>query len=253
MSIEAPVRTNLGGVRLGAAETVIARRLLTEMWKLSRWFWLASLVIATLVGATLAQFSTVTSSIWEYATQWPCWWLFAMATVLVNTYLPIVVAQGVTRRAALRAGAVVAGLTALIWAGFMVFGHVVERTVYGWLGWPDTMSTPHLFSNGYDVLPMLAEYWVIFLAYLATGTAIGGLYYRLGGFRATLLLLPAMLPVVATEVLLSTSWYGAGLQDGLSFDRPAAPVLAVALVVVLSFPVLASYLLLRDVPLRSKK
>jgi hypothetical protein len=254
MSIEAPPRTAAGsGLRLTSAENVIIRRVLAEMWKVARWFWPAALLIPILIGATIAQFTPITKSIWENAGQWPRWWLFAMAIALVTSYLPIVVAHGVSRRAALRAGAVAGVLIALLWAGLMVVGHVGERAIYQQLGWPDRMDTPHLFADGYDVLPMLAEYGLIFLAYLITGTLVGGLYYRFGAIRATLLLLPAMLPVVATEMLLSTGWYGAGLQDELSLARSAPPVLAVAVVVVLAFPVLASYLVLRDVPLHSKK
>jgi hypothetical protein len=255
MSTSTPTSVRTGpGARLGPArvETVIIRRLLGEMGKLTRWFWPAAGLIAVGVAVVISAVSTVTSSIWENVAQWPCWWLFAMATALVYSQLPMLVLQGVTRRAALRALAVSAGLISLIWAVFMVCGQVVERFAYGRLGWPDTMTSPHLFAGGYDVVPMLAEYWLLFLAYLAAGSLIGGLYYRFGAVGGTLLLPLGLLPVAAMEGLLATGWYGAGLQEGLSISRPAPLVLAVGAVVIMLLAGLATCLVLRDVPIRPK-
>jgi hypothetical protein len=254
MSTEAPTRPRIGpGLRLTSLEVVLIRRLGLEVWKTTRWFWLAATVVTVLVGAVIAHFTPITSSIWENAGQWPRWWLFAMAVALIAVQLPVAVTHGVTRRAALRAVGVVSVLVSLFWAGYMVLGHVVERIIYDALGWPDAMQTEHLFTDGYDVLPMLAEYWLIFLGYLVAGLLVGGVYYRFGPVRGTLLLPATLLPAVVIEVLLSTGWYGTGLQDGLSIDRSAAPVLVVASVVVLSLGALAIYLVLRDVPIHGKK
>jgi hypothetical protein len=254
MSIEAPSRTALGsGIRLTSAEGVIVRRLLTEMLKFGGWLAFLGIVIPIALGAILAQFTTITQSIWEATGHWPRWWLFAMAIALVHNYLPILVMHGVTRRAILRAGVVVSVLAALFWGGFMTIGHVVEEVIYGWLGWSNRMVNPHLFADGYDVLPMLAEYGPVFLAYLAAGVLVGGLYYRFGTWRGTLLLAPAMLPIVVTEALLFTSWHGAVLQDSLAVDRPAAPVLVVGLLIVFALAVAVIQLVLRDVPVHSKK
>ncbi len=259
MSIEAPARIHPdSGFRLARAETVIIRLLLTRMVEVGRWFWPLGLVIPALVGAAIAHFTPVTKSIWENAGQWPRWWLLAMAITLVSAHLPIVVAHGVTRRSALRALAVSGVLIALLWAGFMVVGHVLERAIYDRLGWSDVMDIPHVFADGYDVLPMFAEYGLIFLAYLATGVLIGGLYYRFGPIRGTLLLVPAMLPVVAIELLLlSTGWYtglfGPLNHRGMDVSRPPLAVFVGLVLVILSIVALAIYLVLRDVPIRSKK
>ena len=253
MSTATPVRTALGsGFRLAPAEAVLTRRLMYEMWKVARWFWPVAVLVAVLIEAIIASVAPITQSAWEYAAQWPRWWLFSMGITLIVTYLPVVVAHGVTRRAALRALATSAVLVAATWATFMVIGHIVERFVYGRLGWPDTLTTPHLFSNGYQVLPVFTEYSVIFLAYLVSGGLIGAGYYRWGGIRGTLLLPLGLLPVAAVESLLATGWYGAGLQE-LSFSRPPAAVLVIASAVALGLGWLALYLVLRDVPIKSQK
>jgi hypothetical protein len=176
-----------------------------------------------------------------------------MAISLVATHLPVVILHGVTRRAAIRAVLVSVVLISMAWAAFMVCGHVVERFVYGRLGWPDVMQTPHLFRNGYDVLPMFAEYTLIFLAYLLSGALISAFYYRFGWFRGTLLIPAGLLPAVAIEGLLFTGWYGAGLQEGLSLSRPATPLLVLAAIVVLWLTALVLHLVLRDVPIGNKK
>ena len=254
MSIAAPVRIGLGpGARLSPVEVVITRRLIGENWRIARWAWPAAALIAVAVGAVIAQFTPVTKSIWENAAQWPRWWLFAMAIALVTNYLPIVVTHGVTRRAAIRAVGVTSVLIGLGWAAFFVVGQVIEQFIYNRLGWPDEMDGPHLYDDGYDVLPMLAEYWLVFLSYLVAGALVGAIYYRFGAIRGTLLLPPALLPAVAIEILTSTGWLGAGLQDGLSIARPAVPALMITSVVVLSLAALAIQMVLRDVPIHSKK
>jgi hypothetical protein len=255
MSTSAPasVRTGLGsGLRLAPVEVVITRRLLAEMWKITRWFWPAAVVLTTTIGIIIASFTPITKSIWENAGQWPRWWLFAMAIALVATHLPVVVLHGVTRRAAIRALAASGVLISLYWAAFMVAGHVVERFVYARLGWPDTFDTPHLFSDGYDVVPMLAEFALIFLAYQLSGALIGAFYYRFGGIRGTLLLPLGLLPAAAMEVLLATGWYGAGLQEGLSASRPGAALLLLGSAVIVGLTGLAVHQVLRDVPIHGK-
>lgn len=253
MSIEAPARTGLSaGFQPPSAEVVITRRLIGGMWKITRWFWPVAVVITIVVTTTIARFTPITRSVWENAGQWPRWWLFAMAITLVVAHLPLVVMHGVTRQAAIRAVGFASVLISFAWSGFMVAGHVVEKLVFDRLGWPDTLDSPHLFTDGYDVLPMFAEYSLVFLAYITTGVLVGGVYYRFGAIRGTLLLTPALLPVVAIELLLSTGWVGSGLQDELSIGRPTAAVLIVASIVVLSFAALAIHLVLRDVPIQSK-
>jgi hypothetical protein len=255
MSTSAPAATRTSPtarLRPTPVEMVLTRRILREMWRISRWFWLIAALVATAVGFVISRFTPVTASIWENAGQWPCWWLFSMATALVALQLPMVVLHGVTRRAALRAITVSGVLVGAAWAAFMVVGHVAERLVYAGLGWPDTLQSPHLFSNGYQVLPVFLEYFVIFLAYLVSGALVGGMYYRWGPIRATVLLPLGLLPAVAVELLLATGWYGSGLQE-LFTSRPPARVLTIASVAVLGLSWLVLHRVLRDVPIKSKK
>ncbi len=221
-----PVRVKpAAGLRLTPAEVVLTRRLLNEMWKVVRWFWPVALTLTFGTGLTIAAFTPVTQSFWENAAQWPRWWLFAMGVALTATQLPMAVLHGVTRRAVIRSLLVSAALISMIWALFMVLGHVIEQFLFDRMDWQYALETPHLFHDGYDVLPIFVEFTLIFLGYQLSGALIGGLYYRFGAWRGTLLIPVGLLPAAAMEALLSTGWFGAGLQDGLSVDRPSAIVL----------------------------
>jgi hypothetical protein len=245
------------GLRLGRIERVLFRRLISEGWRITRWFWPVAVLVAVVVGAVIAHFTPVTKSIWENAAQWPRWWLFVAAIAIVTSYLPVVVLHGVTRRAALRALGLTGVSVSLMWAAFLCIGQVVERFLYLRLGWPDELDTAHLFSNGYDVLPMFVEYGLILTAYTITGALVGGLYYRFGGIRGTVLLPFGLLPGVATELLLSTGWYsglyGPMNDGGLDFTRPPLVVLVAAVLAILCLAALAVHLVLRDVAVHSKK
>jgi hypothetical protein len=249
----AAIRTGSGRLRPAPVEVVLARRIFGEMWRITRWFWPIASLVTVGIGFTISRYTPITSSIWENAGQWPRWWLFSMAIALVSTQLPLVVMHGVTRRTGLRALGLAAVAVSLFWAAFMVAGHVIERFVYGRLGWPDALESPHLFGDGYDVLPMLAEFFLIFLAYQVSGALIGALYYRFGVVPGTLLIPLGLLPAVAMELLLSTSWVGGYLQDTLSLARPPAFVLVIASVAVLAPAGGAVRLVLRDVPIHGKK
>ena len=235
---------------------VLARRLIGQSWRLTRVLWPLAALIAVIVGACISRFTPVTESIWENAGQWPHWVLFSLATGLVSLYLPIAVAHGVTRRAAFRALAVTAVTVTLSWAACMVAGQLAERLIYHWLDWPDVLTGSHLFTSGShftgaDVLPMFADYGLLFLGYAATGALVGAAYFRLGGRLGTVVLPLTLLPVVVIEALLSTGWLGRALDSSGRYSVAAPVALGGALVVVLLTGWLTE-VLLREAPLPAK-
>jgi hypothetical protein len=129
---------------------------------------------------------------------------------------------------------------------------VVERFAYARFGWSDRMTTSHLFRNGYDVLPMFLEYELIFLAYTVAGALIGAVYYRFGGIRGTLLLPLAGLPGAIVEALVS-GWYQSEDRVGLSGSVSAGLVLVLISVAAIVVGAAALHLVIRDVPIQSKK
>lgn len=235
---------------LRPVEAVLVRRTIREVWRLTRWIWPVAALVAVALVAVIANLTPITRSAWEVGGQWPRWWLFALGIAQVAMQLPITVLHGVTRRSALRACGAVWVVVAVAWAAYMSAGHVLEQVLYDRLGWSYALQSPHLFDDGFDVPPMLFEYGSIFLAYLLSGGLVGGLYYRHGGVRGTLLLPLGLLPVLAIEALLSTGWYGALLQQELSLGRFAPWVLLSGVLAVLALTWLAVRAVLHDVPIR---
>jgi hypothetical protein len=231
---------------------VLTRRFLRDTGFLTVWVWPAAYVIATVIVFTISRFTEITTGAWENAGQWPRWFLFSLGIAFTSLYLPVAVAHGITRRAVLRALATTIVVTSLAWAALMAVGHVAEAAIYAALDWPDTLTSPHLYTDGYDVVPMLAEYGLLFAAYMTAGVVVSGLYLRLGAWLGTACIPLALLPIAAVEALLSTGWVGGLLQEQTGEDRLAAPLAVAGSLVVIALTAAAAHALLRDVPLRSK-
>ena len=230
----------------------LARRFLRDIGFLTVWIWPVAYVAAAAIIFTVSRFTEITHGGWENAGHWPRWFLFSTAIAFTAMYLPVAVAHGITRRAVLRALAATIAVTSVVWAALMAVGHVVEAVVYGALDWPAAPAAPHLFSDGYDVVPMLVEYGLLFGTYMVAGVLLSGLYLRYGAWVGTACIPLGLLPIVAVEALLSTGWVGGVLQEQAGADRLAAPVVVVGAVAVLALGAAAGYALLRDVPLRGK-
>lgn len=234
------------------AERNLTRWMSREVFQVTVWVWPGAVVVAAVVMVLINRATTVTGSGWEQAGHWPRWFLFAMAITVITKYLPIAVAQGLTRRAVLRATARAIAVSAVAWAAFMTAGHVVERLLYGAAGWTYAIDNPHLFDGPYDVLPMLAEYTLFFAVYMAAGVLAAGAYLRLGGWLGTAALPLTLSPIVAVEALLSTGWVGALLQDAAGIGRAMVPVVLTGGVALLLLTAAATWLILRDIPLRPR-
>jgi hypothetical protein len=253
MSTVAPVRAGLGpSLKLQPAEIVVVRRILVLVLKILAAVAPIAVVVVSGLVAVIANVSSITQSTWEVAGQWPRWWLFVAGITAVTTYLPVLVTHGMTRSAVARALGLAGVLTCALWTGVMIVGHVVERFAYARFGWPDRMTTSHLFSNGYDVLPMFVEYELIFLAYAIAGALIGAVYYRFGGIRGTLLLPLAGLPGAVVEALIS-GWYQSEDRVGGTDALSAGGVLVLVSVAAILLGAVALHLVIRDVPIHSKK
>ena len=253
MSTMTPVRVGLGPtLKLRPAEIAVVRRILVLVVKIVAGVVPIAALLMTGVVAAIAATSSITQSTWEIAGQWPRWWLFVAGITAVTTYLPVLVTHGMTRWAVFRALGLAGLLTCSLWTAAMVVGHVVERFAYARFGWPDRMTTSHLFGNGYDVLPMILEYELIFLAYTVAGALIGAVYYRFGGIRGTLLLPLAGLPGAIVEALVS-GWYQSEDRVGLPDSASAGLALVLMSVATIVLGAAVLHLVIRDVPIQSKK
>jgi hypothetical protein len=247
---------------------------LREMLRVARPLWWIGGVLALLglVAAPVAGIVTSTTdsyllghaSRWELAGTPVLWILFVTGILVTPALLPLLVAHGLTRRSVALAGTVAGAIVAASAGLYMAAGFLVERAWHGAAGFSHEVTRGHLFDSAFQVHLVFAQYALAGAVFLASGWLVGSAYYRLGGWRGTLLLpVTAGLPLLATEFLLTsrermwTAWEpvardGSGAVGDTGTPVALTPWLAVLLgVAVLVACLLAVRALTRTIPLRT--
>lgn len=187
---------------LAAVATWMLRRYLT----IFAWFaGLATLVVIVLVPPMLQRYEPdIEFSVWEmFAASSPSWFIFALGAVAAQ-YLPVLVAQGVTRRRFLWATATALAATALLVAAAVVLGFVLEGIQFERLGLNTALRQAHAYTTGDQYGLVAAEALVRSLLFAFTGLLVGLAFYRFGaGVGTALLLVTAALPLGVGGLLLS--------------------------------------------------
>jgi hypothetical protein len=207
------------------------------------WFVIVLIVGIAVAEAVVTRFTEPNFSLWLLvAGAAPKYWLMVIGIVLVTMQLRQYVSNGVTRRD-FRTGAGAFGLIlAVLFALWVPLGHGIESALLGMdgdlpAGYPPFSMAVAVREFGY-ALPGA-------LAFLAAGIAVSAGFYRYGLWPGLLVLVPGVLPVVATEAFLGIDDHG-----GLStLFVPYAVALALTLVVTVLAAVV-NHLLLRDVAIR---
>lgn len=216
-------------------------------------FW-AAILLGILVVSTVgtATFGEVTDSLWEGQTQLTAWVLFAGGIVTTASFLPMLIAHGLTRRDILR-GATVAVLAAAVVAGVAataVFG--VERIIFSVADWPHVLSEPadtHVFDRLDQWGLMVLELTLTYGAFAVSGMLVGAGYMRLGWVLGTVFVVPAMVPLASTSVVFRDSWIGGSVAEWLGFGSVPIGLAVLIAAGTIAMGSWISYLLLRDVPL----
>ncbi|HEX2052639.1 MAG TPA: hypothetical protein VHJ78_02790 [Actinomycetota bacterium] len=156
--------------------------------------WIPFVLLAAAVTGLIATFSEITTSGWEKWTQLPRWYAGAIGFYMTWMYLPVYIAHGRTRREFVREapGAII--VLSGILAALVAAGFAIEAVAYRAAGWPQTLTSTHLFSSPTDFALILVEYWLAFLVWIVAGTFLGAAFYRQPGFG--LLLVPVALMLV---------------------------------------------------------
>lgn len=210
-------------------------------------------VIFIVVGAATATLGDVEASVWQTAgTGAFKYFPLAIAIMLTPVFLPIYVAQGVTRRQFAVGGALFIIAWAAILALATVAGYGVEAAVYRANGWPHEFDTPHLFESWTQVHLVVAEYVPLIAAHMVAGWVIGTSYYVLGWFRATLLLPVSAAPALAVEALLATSWIGAAIEEFTTYRPPRTAVAVAGALLVIGAAWAVNYGLTRSISIKLK-
>lgn len=226
-------------------------------WQLSTyaylmaWGWGVVLVVATAILAVVSRSVHIEMSALAIAHHAFLWFPFSIAIMLTTALLTTHVASGMTR-ASFSKGAILAALATGVGNGaFMTLALVVERWVYGRLGWfHGTGADGKLAVLRDGVLPYGAGLALIFSAGMLSGLLVGICFYRFGGLLGVLALPLALSPILLAGWLgvpADGQWTAWGVAPG---DVPTSPLLGL---LVLAASAFAYHLLVRRVPIAKKE
>lgn len=221
-------------------------------YMLTLWFWAIVLpVIAIIIFIIGQNVDQVTSSGVAFSHHGALWFPFSIAIIMVTTYLPVHVANGMTRRSFATAALMVNVLVGVFNGTVATLALLVEREIYDSLGWihggNDGQGVP-IFDGG--VLTYGFGLVLLFTAGQIAGSLVGIIYYRYGGWIGTLALPLGLAPLGAVGLF----GLGRGVQwNPWGWTADIAPWGTVAAIAVLVVAAGVFRLLVRDVSIDSKK
>ncbi len=231
----------------------------TALWLLNRqldivWWFLGLVVVVFAVSlpAIGRAGEPLPLSIWEaFAGNGPGWFLMAMGATAVSTYLPTVVAHGVTRRRFALSTTLALAACAAVLAVVVVIGYQYETAVYRRVSWDHVLLGSHMFGSTDQLHLVMAEYWVRYLLFGLVGVLSGYGFYRVGGWWGTALLpLTTLLPLAIGSRLLGQGTEVLSVPEWLAYmsATPSGALLTIGFMAVLFVVIRA---LLATVPLRT--
>ncbi|GGI08224.1 hypothetical protein [Egicoccus halophilus] len=217
-------------------------------------FWVSVTVLTLVVSVRV----DITTSGWQVGTQIARWFVGAIGVYLTAVYLPLYVAHGRTRRetAVQLAGF---GVVYVVLAGVLITaGYALETLVYALAGWEQGVEPTTFVTAATDHPRLLGQYLVLFAVWHAAGGLLGAAFYR-GGGHGALALVPAVGAVIGIEWAAGTRDTGLNalpfFQDLAGGSAPAvgSPVVAAAGLVAAAVLVALTWLVVRDLPIRTPK
>lgn len=222
------------------------------VYMLTLWFWAIVLPAVALILFVISRnVDQVTSSGVVFSHHGALWFPFSIAIILAVTYLPLHVANGLTRRSFTQAALVVNVVVGVLNGVISTLALLAEREIFESLDWfhgNGSGTGVEVFQGG--VLPYAAGLILLFTAGQISGSLVGITYYRLGGWFGTIALPLCLLPLGAAGLL----GVGGGVQwEPWGWAADIAPWGAIATIGVLVAAAWVFHLLVRDVSIDSKK
>lgn len=221
------------------------------VYMLTLWFWAIALPVVAIIMFVVGQnVDQVISSGVAFTHHGALWFPFSIAIILSVTYLPIHVANGMTRRSFTRAALAVNLIVGVLNAVIATAALLVEREIYDALGWVhgrnDGSGIP-VFDGG--VATYALGLAILFVAGMFSGALVGAAYYRLGAWAGTIALPLCLLPLGAVGLL----GLGAGVQwTPWGWTADIGPWGTIAALLTLVAAAGAFHVLVRDIPIDSK-
>jgi hypothetical protein len=196
MSIDLPTAPTRRTVRATAGW------MLTVHLYVAAWFWGIGTVVLSLVILLISLLGHVSTSIVAFSQQAALWFPFAMFIGVTAAYLPVHVATGLTRRTLSFGALVAAVVTGLVYGA--VFGGLllVERAVFGALGWQWRVLDSYSAADTGPLAFVVASALTFVVAYVS-GLLVCLTYQRVGGWWGTLALPLTAGPIFAVSALFA--------------------------------------------------
>ncbi|MEV4709190.1 hypothetical protein [Actinoplanes sp. NPDC049316] len=211
--------------------------------------WFAGFLVVgvTVIDAVVGRFAEQPFSLWMFvAGSAVKYWLGVVGVTLVAVNLRQFVAAGITRRDFIAGGLLFGVLLAVAFALFVPVGHGFE---YALRGGADGVPTDYpQWSPGVAV----SEFGHILpscLAYLVAGAAASAGFYRFGAWGGLPLLVPALVPVAASEGLLGLGDNGEVLTRFLPYSAALAVCLLVTVLGVVLYHRELRHVAIRSAPM----
>lgn len=222
-----------------------------HVYMLTLWFWAIAIPVVAIVMFIVGQYvDPVSMSAMAFTHHGALWFPFSIAIILAVTYLPIHVANGMTRRSFSQAAILVSVVVAVLNAAIATAALLVEEQIYDALGWIHGSNNESagilVFEDG--VLTYALGLLLLFLGGQISGSLIGIAYYRLGGIAGTLALPLSMLPLLGVTFLgldKSSQWVPWSIGPGTTWGTVSA-------VIVIAAGIAAFHYLVRDIQIDSK-
>jgi hypothetical protein len=180
-------------------------------------FWGIAIVVLTLVIVIIDQVGAASTSVVAFSRQAAIWLPFSMFIGVTAAYLPVHVASGLTRRVLSLGALVAAVVTGLVNGVVFAVLLVIERAVFGALGWEWNVVDDVVWSGAEVPEFFVASCFTFVVAYVS-GLLVCLTYQRLGGWWATLALPLTAGPIFVVSALFSQNtgpfatagWLGGG-------------------------------------------
>lgn len=165
--------------------------------------WTILVVIVIAIAATLDAFGHLNGSIWDNATQVPAWYAGGIAGYVAWQTVPMMVANGRTRRDAGIEAGLFALTTSMAITILITIGFLIEHVVFRITGWPPTIDEMHFFTSQTDLGPMVVEYTLLYTGWSTVGMMVGLAFYRYDDIGRWLILLPASILIGIIDLFTS--------------------------------------------------
>ena len=199
----------------------------------------------------IARRGTITGSIWEPAANAVPWYTGFIAGYLVFQMVPMLVANGFTRRDAARSVSAVVALLSAVAALVTTLGYLIEYVAFRWQGWPLAIGGDHLFTRHTQVGEILWESLLTMALWSAIGSFIGAALYR-WEHAGWLAFVPAGLILSAVGIFITARppFFNDAIERALPDWGRSLPMATVATLVALAGCGGILWWIVRDMPLR---